>query len=259
MVLKIDQVVPEYGFYGYQCLVEAIKRNPGRDGYLLINDDMIINWWNFLHLDKTKIWFGDQMPNVDDEYIFGSIPNKWYSENNRGTKCERLYKKMSMDISLNSTGIFTTFRNNTSNKEACIGALSDIFYIPKQHADLFARIGQRFYDDRSFLEVAVPMALYLLERKSNIIHLKGVYLQRKYGWGSKWKYDTEKAWKEYNYSIAFLHPYKLSGVEKARKVIEFEENVASISKRIFTTQCLDDVTKDDNSLVQYDSNHTVKA
>eukprot|EP00795_Rhopilema_esculentum_P008954 gene8954-16588_t len=236
-VIKIDQRKEEYGFYGYQCLVEGIKRQPGFEGYLLINDDMIINWWNLLQLDKKKIWFGDTKPKPEDCFVMGSQPDEWFSRYARGHLCERLYKSMEKNAAFNTTNMFEIFLENTGRQKVCLAALSDIFYVPAAHAERFTKIAQYFYDNRLFLEIAVPMALYFLDSKSNIIPMNGLYLQKKYGWSSSWKYRTVKAWKEYNYDMTFLHPYKFSASE--RNVIEFETKVGNISRRIIAEGCLD--------------------
>ena len=243
-VIKIDQAKSEYGFYGYQCAVEAIKRNPEYDGYLLVNDDMLVNWWNFLGLDFTEFWFGDKKPDAKDGYHFGSMPDTWFSILKRGKKCEQTYNEIVNSPEFNSSIIIETFMNNTGNMKVCLAAISDIFYVPKRHAHLFAKIGQKFYDSGTFLEVAVPMTLYFLENKADIVQLEGAYLQRKYGWGGQWKHDTINAWREYNYTLSFLHPYKFSGDKQRKKTREFEEKVALVSQVIISEKCLDVLTEE---------------
>ena len=51
-----DIMVVEHfkGYFGYECVGKAIRLYPGFRGYLYLNDDMIVNWWNFLQLDKDK-------------------------------------------------------------------------------------------------------------------------------------------------------------------------------------------------------------
>ncbi len=236
----------EYGFYGYQCLVEAILRNGGWQGYLLINDDMIINWWNFLDLDRDKIWYGEQFPDLAGGHKIFSDPNEWFERDKRGDKCSKFYLEMKTGRILNETGMFEMYEINTEKKRICIAQLSDLFYIPSRFASKFAKIAKQFYMRRIFLEVAVPMSIYSLDHKSNIIYLNGMYLQKKYGWAKQWKIRTRKAWREYHFGLHFLHPYKFHGANEQTNTQEFKDNIANVSRQIIKDRCLDAVMSKKN-------------
>lgn len=239
-IIVIDQPQVEYGHYGYQCLVEAIRRNPGYVGYLYINDDMIINWWNFLSLDTNKLWFPESIDPSKGLKMGTAVSNspEWWQRTSRGKRCSDSFKKMKSDPKFTRTDFFKSFYKNTMNQDVCVGALSDIFYVPGRFADQFMQIGQVFYENWVFLEVATPMALIMLDNLDNFVSIEGKYLQRKYGW-SPWTLHTEKAWFEYNYQICFLHPYKFVGADKNKNTREFKERVAKISALIIKDRCLD--------------------
>ncbi len=237
-IIKIPQRKEEYGYYGFQCLVEAIRRHPGYTGYLYVNDDMIVNWWNFLSLDKTKIWFGAPKFSFIAGHVMGSKPSFWWKRADCGNRCSQTFSIMEKNIRFNKTSMFQVYFKNSENKRICIAGLSDIFYIPAKHAKQFEMIGQTFYANLVFLEVSVPMSLVLLDEISNMLFIDGMYLQRKYGWGG-WTKNTDRAWKEYNYDMYFLHPYKFIGESRSKNTGEFEVKVASKSEIILRTKCLD--------------------
>ncbi|KAK3751651.1 hypothetical protein QZH41_005863 [Actinostola sp. cb2023] len=54
-------VAMENGYFAYECLGQAIRKYPSYNGYLYANDDMIINWWNLVHLDRNKVWQGEEI------------------------------------------------------------------------------------------------------------------------------------------------------------------------------------------------------
>ena len=232
----IDQAKPEYGYYGYQCLVEAVRRHPGYNGYLYVNDDMIVNWWNFLKLDYNKIWY--ERPPVLS-YIMGTSPIPfWFRRVACGERCTKSFNEMKNSSSFKNTDMFKIFYKNTNNSNVCLATLSDFFYVPGRFAERFMMIGQKFYDNRLFLEIAIPMALYMLDYKENITFVNGLYLQRIYGW-SDWTKNTTRAWQEYNYEIFFLHPYKFVGANQTKNTGEFKERVGRISNSILNDRCLD--------------------
>lgn len=232
-------VVPqpkEYGYYGFQCLVEAIRRNPGYAGYLYINDDMIVNWWNFYNLNRTKIWF----PNLNFGTTDMTLPAKsWWRRASCLERCIKAYSSMEKDQYFRKLKVIKMYMENVGHKRVCVNSLSDIVYIPQRLAKKYAIIAQRFYDYRLFLEVASPMAILMLEKKADMVLLDGVYLQLKYNNWGPWTGDTTRAWRNYNYKIHLLHPYKLTGQNQLKNTREFVTRIINVSQTILTDNCFD--------------------
>ncbi|XP_022794878.1 probable glycosyltransferase STELLO1 [Stylophora pistillata] len=61
------------GYFGYMCMSRAMEKYPGYEGYLLIGDDVILNYWNLIGMDRNKIWEGPKVP-ILSEY---TQPEKW--------------------------------------------------------------------------------------------------------------------------------------------------------------------------------------
>ena len=227
----------EYGYYGFQCLVEAIRQNPGHAGYLYVNDDVIFNWWNLYNIDRTKIWF----PIVGIGKRDMVLPAKTFFWQRAATldRCINTYNSMETDPKFINMKAIQMYMDNLGQKRVCVSSLSDIVYIPGRLAEKYKIIGQKFYDNRLFLEVSTPMALLMIEKEANIFPLNGVYLQAKYNSWGPWTRNTDRAWKEYNYDIHFLHPYKFSGENQTKNTHEFEERILRTSNAILRSSCLD--------------------
>jgi len=227
----------EYGYYGFQCLVEAIRQNPGYSGYLYVNDDVIFNWWNLYKADRSKIWF--PIVGVADRDMV--LPPKTFFWQRASTleRCIKVYNSMEKDLKFINMKAIEIYMENVKHKRVCVAGLSDIVYMPGRLAEKFKEIGQKCYDNRLFLEVSVPMSLLMIEKRANIVNLDGIYLQLKYkNWGP-WTGNTRRAWSNYNYGIHFLHPYKLSGENRAKNTHEFEERILRMSNAILQNSCLD--------------------
>ena len=248
-VVRIDQPKKEYGYYGYQCLVEAIRRNPGYNGYLYVNDDMIVNWWNLLQLDRNKVWF-TSLGEVTTQNIYDKDYSFWWRRANCLQRCKSAYVEMQNSSIFTDLKIFQQLKKNLGTTDVCIGALSDIVYIPKRLSEKYALLGQKFYDHRLFLEVATPMAVTFLEDTNNVEFMEGVYLQKKYGWG-RWTSNTDRAWNEYDFNTVFLHPYKFHGNNVTKNTKEFRDRVLWVSDVIAEDSCLDVL-----SLGRFWQNHT---
>ena len=227
----------EYGYYGFQCLVEAIRHNPGYAGYLYVNDDVIFNWWNLYNLDRTKIWF--PMTGIRKRDMV--LPPKTFFWQRAATldRCINTYKNMESDPKFINMKAIQMYMDNVGHKRVCVSSLSDIVYIPGRLAEKYKIIGQKFYDRRLFLEVSTPMALLMIEKEADIISLQGVYLQEKYNNWGPWTGKTARAWKDYNYNIHFLHPYKFSGENQTKNTNEFVDRVLRTSEAILNSSCLD--------------------
>ena len=48
----------ENGFLSYRILPTIMDRHPSADGFFVVNDDCLLNYWNLKDADLTKIWFG---------------------------------------------------------------------------------------------------------------------------------------------------------------------------------------------------------
>lgn len=235
-IVVINQPKEQYGYYGYQCLTEAVRRKPGFSGYFYVNDDMIINWWNFYKLDRTKIWFPNIQKTGQHKMDTGKIETFWWNRADCLKLCSKAFKEMEADPLF--TDAVKLYLENVGNERACSNGLSDAFYIPGRLAKKYAEIAQRFYDNRVFLEVSTPMTLLMLDRRAEIIDTPGLYIQMKYGWG-QWTSDSTRAWLEYNYETYFLHPYKFTGNNRTKNTGEFEERVLKPSQTILKDRCLD--------------------
>lgn len=228
---SVEAVHIHKGYFSYTCMSRAMEKHPGYTGYLLINDDVMLNYWNLVGMDREKIWEG---PKGTIRFLNYSIPGNWYWWNSTwGMKtCQKAFNeiwalqestadewwprmignqgsgangklslwdvKESMDI----------FKQNGNGTFYCFRGRSDVFYIPGKFADEFQTLSYIFYKHSSFLEIAVPTMCRILDRAENFEHIPGVYLPGKSGEPPVRK--AEHFWEVYDKTIAFIHPFKLN-------------------------------------------------
>lgn len=202
------------GHYAYECLGQAIRENPGYGGYMYINDDMIVNWWNLGQFNTNRVWIGSEIKQgaeVGKPQPRGNWP--WWSKNSPGLMTcaqtiqllENLAHTEKMPW-LNSS--YNMYINNSGGKQLCRAGLSDFFYVPKRLADKFQTLSNIFFSNKVFLEIAVPTILTFLDSELHFEHVYGFYLPKKYGYIN---YSNGKLfWSEYDYiPLYFMHPFKL--------------------------------------------------
>ena len=221
------------GYFAYTCMSRAMEKHPGYSGYLLINDDVMLNYWNLVGLNRNQIWEG---PKGTIRFQNYSMPDRWYWWNSTwGIKtCQKSYNEIRAlqetnpnewfpeIIDLNDAGEHINprpmvqsitkatelLKKNGDGKLYCFHGRSDVFYIPGRFADAFKILSYVFYKHGSFLEIAVPTICRMLDVQENFEYIPGVYMP-----GKPWEPPVRKAqhfWKVYDKKLSFVHPFKLN-------------------------------------------------
>ena len=207
-ILTVDIIK---GFLGYECLGRAMRQHPGYQGYFYISDDVILKYWNFPDFDREMIW---ESGSITSYPVNEPASTQWYWLNTPyGLKsCQRASKDVSNiqeGEKFNGTTLLNTLLKNSNGTLRCFGGRSDVLYIPRKHANLFAVISESFFKQKVFLEIAVPTINRFLERNENIGLLPGSYIP-----GDKQHPETSDGrflWYVYlsNDEFCFIHPFKL--------------------------------------------------
>ena len=198
------------GLIAYNCLGRAVRLYPGYEGYLYINDDMIVNWWNFKNFDKSKIWQssfienGHPLKQHDDQKILYKTNWVWYNSSFGVEQCNKTIKEISTlkPYKWDPKRLIENLKHNGDGKIYCSKGWSDLYYIPRVYAEEFADICDIFYRNKVFLEIAVTTMLRLLDVRENTVKLTGHYLP---DIGNS---DSKAFWTHYRTDIKFMHPFK---------------------------------------------------
>ena len=229
-ILKVD--FGPRGYFSYECLGKAIRLHPDFRGYLFINDDMIVNWWNFAKLDKDKIWQGAQI-NYDIAHELGRRPFPddwmWWKNQNGSVNCENAYVKVtslianssSLDVDIQKL-LEIHFRNGR-NKTMCFRTWSDFVYVPGKFSREFELLCRIFFENKVFLEIAFPTIISFLDDWDAWEKVYGIYLPEVYGFQdfSNVKY----VWPKFSKNVPFLHPVKFFGDKGLRNIKLFKSRV----------------------------------
>ena len=203
------------GVFGYQCLAEAIRKNPGFDGYLYVNDDVIVNYWNWerFGFDPNKI--GESSNAFGRADLSSHIPDDWYwwispfGFNNCKNAVDEI--KTMAKISRTYSTSWETFKKNGHGKLYCNNGRSDILFIPGHLALGFQEISNVFYRNHVFLEIAIPTIIRFLSDSKDIQTLPGMYLPGDVRKNDSSVVDSRYFWVTYLAKplLWFIHPFKL--------------------------------------------------
>ena len=246
------------GYFGYMCISRAIQKHPRYSGYLLISDDVILNYWTLVGLNRDKLWEGPQgelqfreLTEAEKHGVWswwgtpwgrGACQNSLNEVNNFG---ESNPNERSPEMSANHTDnqshpqsmvwnidkAIDILKKNQNGELHCISLHADAFYIPGRFAAAYTKLSEIFYKHRTFLEIAVPMIFRMIDFERNFEYFAGVYLAR----GESLEKEAEQIWEVYDEKLAFVHPFKLNTKRDA--------NVNSILLRNWITEYSDGLSK----------------
>jgi len=208
---KVDIIVKnDGGLIAYHCLGRAVRLYPRYEGYLYINDDMIVNWWNFRNFDKSKIWQssfienGHPLRQEGDQNISYSTKWVWFNSSYGVEPCNKTIKEIRSlkPYNWDPNRLIANLKHNGDGRMYCSKGWSDVYYIPRIYADQFADICDIFYRNKVFLEIAVTTMIRLLDLRENTVKLSGHYLP------DIGPSDSKSFWTHYRTDITFMHPFK---------------------------------------------------
>lgn len=203
-------VTTTIGFYLSRVVADALTRFPSYNGYIFLQDDVLMNYWNFTSLDKEKIWFAiSRYPRQDmqqpiswettfdkskSKYEFlhatidGSYNDGWYWWTHETgiepmQKVIKFFKKKDIKMLKQNIG-----------RNQLVAQVCDMFYLPKKYSVDAKRISRLFRD--VFCEISIPMMLNSLDRIENWEILKMFW-----GYSDPGQYRTDLDW---------FHPLKFS-------------------------------------------------
>ena len=172
---EVIQIANHEGWYFTRVMEDALIRYPNYRGYIFMQDDVMMNYWNFSRLNKDKIWFAVsfRLPdacsppwNVDPpswdinfdksrsrEELYHPWHARWWSFENG----IHLVNNLMPNIPHKNQAILK--RNLGDNEGA--GMVCDMFYIPQGIRKDAIYLSRLFKD--VFCETAVPMMLASLD------------------------------------------------------------------------------------------------
>ena len=177
-------------------------------------DDMIINWWNLLKINKSKIWEGAPTDFRQDAYSKVILRPEWiwWHKSIGIPACQEYHQELVRLAHLQATGLsqiidanfaLQTYIQNGNGKARCGKGWSDFFYIPHRISRQYRVLDNIAYERRLFLEMAVTNILRSLDLAENVVNINGVYLPE-LGLAP----TSDSAWRTYNRNISFIHPFK---------------------------------------------------
>ncbi|CAM1302429.1 Uncharacterised protein g3269 [Pycnogonum litorale] len=236
-----------YPFYSTasvpDCLINVMRMNYNVDGYLMIHDDVMLNFWHFDKFNKQKVWYlGGDHYFIDAIDLRGADPNK-----NMSTGGNPPWFFHPEESRLSAINALTALKDSSvgSAKYTChrnllkqvgfpyryINGQSDILYVPQRLRRDFIEIMTEFSDRDVWFEIAVTTVMRCIEHPNK--HEK-IPFGHIYG-SSELKFNGYKQYKS-RLHLPYYHPFKLDPIlrnDAARKEVFCSQVVNETLKRIY--------------------------
>ena len=182
-----------HGYYSYKCFKKVYRKYPNYKGYLYINDDLFLKFWELQNLNFSIPWLNQ----------YGPIHKKWYHY----SRCLPLYNIFNNN---------TNWKNNIISFNGffeIISGMSDFFYLPNYYASKIGNIFDKMFKSNIFLECAIPNSMGILSAsKYQIIKINAL-------WGKQRKNSLNYLFNKFDQIV--VHPIKLSNLLSQKKVIQY--------------------------------------
>lgn len=143
--------------HAYKYLPKIFSRYAGADGFLFLQDNMILNYWNLLQADKNKLWITNKVPESWITTKIDSNSSQW------SVNQASLVKQA---VNTFPAHFQTNFKDNNGDGSLTICG-SELFYIPQPFAGDFIDLVELVRNFDVHQIVAVPMIFMAMDSPRN--------------------------------------------------------------------------------------------
>ncbi|KAL0921979.1 hypothetical protein M5K25_005935 [Dendrobium thyrsiflorum] len=143
--------------HAYKYLPKIFSRYAGADGFIFLQDNMILNYWNLLQADKNKLW------------ITNKVPESWITARIDSNSSQWLVNQASLvkQAVSNFPAHFQTNFKDSNGEESLTICGSELFYIPRRFVGDFVDLVELIGDLDIHHMVAVPVFFMALDSPQN--------------------------------------------------------------------------------------------
>lgn len=154
--------------YLYKQLPGIFNRYSSAEGFLFLHDDTILNYWNLLQADKTKLWITDKVseswtPVSDD----GN--SDWF------TKQAELVKNV---VSSMPVHFQVSYKESMPVHSSIIICSSEVFYVPRRFVSDFIDLVNLVGDLDIHQKIAVPLIFLSMDSPQNFDSVFGTMIYK---------------------------------------------------------------------------------
>ncbi|XP_009368034.2 probable glycosyltransferase STELLO1 [Pyrus x bretschneideri] len=187
----------------YKYLPKIFNMFTSAEGFLFLQDNTVLNYWNLLQADKAKLW------------ITNKVPQSWITSSVNGKDMEWLSKQANMVKKVVSTmpvHLQVNYKESMPREQSLVLCSSEVFYIPRQFVgdfiDLVGLVGK--FEIHS--KVAVPMFFMAMDSPNNYDSVLNTMIYKPDA-------SSSNSSSIYSAQVAAVHPWTVSSESDYMKLI----------------------------------------
>ncbi|KAL4309741.1 hypothetical protein GQ457_01G013650 [Hibiscus cannabinus] len=187
----------------YKQLPKIFERFSSADGFLFVEDDTVLNYWNLLQADKAKLWITDKV-SMSWSTATAKENSDWYSK--QADMVNKVVSTMPAHLQVN-------YKEVVKNEQSLIICSSEIFYVPRHFVADFVDLVNLVGHLDIHQKVAVPMFFLSMDSPRNFDSVLSTMV---------YKQDLpsmNSSSTHYSAQAAAVHPWKVSSEEEFIKLI----------------------------------------
>lgn len=142
--------------YLYKQLPGIMNRYTNAEGFLILQDNTILNYWNLMQADKTKLWITNKVSKSWSTVSANS--GEWHSK--QAEMVKKIVNTMPAHFQVN-------FKEATKSDQDLTICSSELFFVPKRFVDDFADLVALVGDLEVHHKVATPMFFLAMDSPQN--------------------------------------------------------------------------------------------
>lgn len=141
----------------YRHLPKIFSRYTSAEGFLFLQDDTILNYWNLLQADKNKLWITDKV-SKSWSTVSPNGKSDWYSK--QAEMVKEVISTMPVHFQVN-------YKEAIRSDQSLIICSSELFYIPQHLAADFVDLVNLVGNVQLHYKVAIPMFFVSMDSPHN--------------------------------------------------------------------------------------------
>ncbi|BBN05504.1 hypothetical protein MPTK1_3g13670 [Marchantia polymorpha subsp. ruderalis] len=159
---NLDLGVEKVTWQSYNSFAGIFDRYPNADGFLMIKDDVVLNYWNLLNADKKKLWNVHKVPVAWQSIGFNDTGKEWFHSDVTKQNVQKAIKSMPPK--------FRQSYRKVKDDGHFVMSPSDLYYVPQSYVNDFITLITPANNAQLRPEVAIPLIFQAMEKPDNYDH-----------------------------------------------------------------------------------------
>ncbi|GMH28356.1 hypothetical protein Nepgr_030199 [Nepenthes gracilis] len=188
--------------YVYKQLPKIFNRYTSAEGFLFLEDNTILNYWNLLQADKTKLWITDKV-SKSWTVISSKTSTDWLA------KQAEMVKKV---VSTMPAHFQVSYKESSKTEADLVICSSNVFYVPRRFIDDFVDVVALVGELEMHHKVATPMIFLALDLPRNFDPVLETMIYDE-------KPPTKNSSTFYSAQVPAVHPWSVSSEHEFIKLV----------------------------------------